>query len=265
MPPSSDPLSLAWLDGDLKLPHMPKFTPRKPNRRDKSSRQISKLFGDAPKLMEKKALPEEATKDEDLPFEEDPALYPHDLKAIMKPALIFGLRVSTLISRDKIMRQRKPETVSEDEAPDSTIVQRKRALDHAKLVTEQLDQRSSKRICLKHPRNIPDDEAETFKFTELPSEIRDMIYTFYFTNSSGEKPILMWAFKIKNVKIKGDFYSAAEKVYYTVNNLSFSIKECVRNSILGNMDDFHVGMIRKMTIDIPYVYPRGLRDPIISL
>jgi hypothetical protein len=251
MAPSSGPLPLAWLDGGLKLPHMPKFTPRKPNRRDKSSRQISKLFRDAPKLIEKKALPEKATKEEDLPFEEDPALYPHDLKGIMKPALIFGLQVSTLISRDKIMRQRKPETISEDEAPDSTIVQRKRALDHAKLVTEQLDQRSSKRICVKRPRNIPDDEAEIFRFTELPSEIRDMIYTFYFTNSSGEKPSLMWAFKIKNMKIKGDFYNAAEKIYYTVNNWSFSIKECVRNSILGNVDDFHVGMIRKMTIDIP--------------
>jgi hypothetical protein len=61
----------------------------------------------------------------------------------------------------------------------------------------------------------------------------------------------MWAFKINGVKIKGDFYNAAEKVYYTVNNWTFNIRECVQNSILGNMDQFHVEMIRKMRIEIP--------------
>ena len=52
------------------------------------------------------------------------------------------------------------------------------------------------------------------------------------------------------MKVKGDFYNAAEKVYYTVNNWTFSIKDCLRNSILGNMDQFHVEMIKKMTIEI---------------
>lgn len=81
-----------------------------------------------------------------------------------------------------------------------------------------------------------------------------MICIFYFASSSGEKPSLMWAFKINGVKIKGDFYDAAEKIYYAVNNWTFNIKDCLRNSILGNMDKYHVEMLRKLTIEIPYVF-----------
>jgi len=252
MAPSFDPLPLAWLDEDLKLPHMPRFPPpRKPNRRDKSSKQISKLFHEAPKFIKKKTLIENPPTKDDSPFKEDVPQQPHDLSGTMKPALVFGLQVSTLISRDRMIFERQSAPLSEDESPDSSIFQRKRALDHAKRVVEQLDQRSEKCRCVKSPRNIPDDKVEIFRFMELPPEIRDMIYTFYFTDRSAKKPSLMRAFKIKKKNIKGDFYHAAEKVYYMVNNWSFSVKECLRNSILGNMDDYHVGMIRKMTIEIP--------------
>ncbi|KAE9363628.1 hypothetical protein N431DRAFT_422530 [Stipitochalara longipes BDJ] len=248
---SSNPLPLAWLDGDLTLSHLPKFAPRKPNRRDKSLKQISSLFHNAPKLMKKRPLADKFTTEDDHPIEDELSQHPHDLKGTMNPALVFGLQVSTLISLDRMMLQRKPASTSEDESPDSIIVQRKRARDHARLVMKQLGQRSEKLHCVKRPRNVLGDELEIFRFTELPPEIRDIIYTFYFTNSSGEKPSLMWAFKINKVKIKGDFYDSAEKIYYTVNNWSFNVRDCTKNSILGNMDDFHVGMIRKMTIEIP--------------
>lgn len=252
---SSNLLPIAWLDSDLKLPHIPKFAPSKPNRRDKSAARISRLLHLAPTLMKKKSLADKPPAEDGLPTEDShtPPSIPN-LKGTMNPALVFGLQVSTLISRDRAMLQRKYTPALEAESPDSTMVQRKRALEHAKLVTEQMGQigqRSIKRRCINRTGKRSDEEVEIFRFTDLPSEIRDMIYTFYFTNSSGEKPSLMWAFKINGVKIKGDFYNSAEKVYYTVNNWTFNIRDCLKNSILGNMDQFHVEMIRKMTIEIP--------------
>jgi hypothetical protein len=169
----------------------------------------------------------------------------------MNPALVFGLQVETLISRDIAMLEREKIPASEPDSPDSTVLQRKRAVEHAKLVVEQMGQRSSKRRCTKRLGKISDQNTEIFRFMDLPSEIQDMIYIYYFTNSSGEKPGLMWAFKINGVKITGDFYDAAEKVYYTTNNWTFRIRDCVKNSILGNMDQVHVEMIRNMTIEIP--------------
>jgi hypothetical protein len=121
----------------------------------------------------------------------------------------------------------------------------------AKVVAEQLGKRSSKLLCKTRPIKSSDQKTEIFRFTDLPPEIRDMVYKIYFTNSSGKKPGLLLAFKIDGVKVKGDFYNAAKQVYYTVNNWDFSIIDCLKNSILGNMDQVHVKMIRKMSIQIP--------------
>jgi hypothetical protein len=243
---------LAWLDGDLALPRIPKFTLRKPKRRDRSSRQISKQLHLARTLTKKKSLADKPPTVVDLPAKSNhsPPSIPN-LKGTMNPAFLYGLQVSALISRDRAMRQGEYSSTSETNSPDSTILQRKRALEHAKLVAKQMGQRTSKRCCVKRSGKTSDEELEIFRFTDLPTEIRDMIYTFYFTNNSGDKPSLMWAFKIDGVKISGDFYNAAEKVYYTVNNWTFNIRDCLQNSILGSMDQFHVEMIRKMRIEIP--------------
>jgi hypothetical protein len=252
MASSSASRPLAWLDGDLALPHIPKFTPRKPKRRDKYSRQISKVLHLARTLTRKKSLADKPPAAVDHPTKSNhsPPSIPN-LKGTINPSFVYSLQVSTLISRDRAMLQGKYSSTSETNSPVSTSFQRKRALEHAKLVAEQMGQRSSKRCCVKRSEKTSDEELEIFKFTDLPTEIRDMIYTFYFTNNSGEKPSLMWAFKIDGVKIKGDFYNAAEKVYYTVNNWTFNIRDCLQNLILGNMDQFHVEMIRKMRIEIP--------------
>jgi hypothetical protein len=210
---------------------MPNISLRKSNRRHKRTKQISKLLYQS------------------LTPNNPPSSSMPDLQANVNPSLVFGLQVPNLILRDTAMLQ--AESLSELESPDSTIFQRKRALQHAKIVTEQMDERSNKRCHLNEKQKSPREKAETFRFTDLPSEIRDMIYWFYFTSSSGEKPRLMWAFMINGRKVRGNFYSAAEMVYYTVNNWTFNIKECRRNSILGNMDQYHVEMLRKMTIEIP--------------
>jgi hypothetical protein len=251
MASSSASWPLAWHD-NLALPHIPKFTPRKPKRRNKSSRHVSKQLHLARILTRKKSLANKPPTAVDLPTKSNhsPPSIPNP-KGTMSPAFVYGLQISALISRDRATLQGKYPSTSETNSPDSTSFQRKRALEHAKLVAEQMGQRSSKRCCVKRSEKTSDEELGIFKFTDLPTEIRDMIYTFYFTNNSGEKPSLMWAFKINGVKIKGDFYNAAEKVYYTVNNWTFNIRECVQNSILGNMDQFHVEMIRKMRIEIP--------------
>jgi len=139
----------------------------------------------------------------------------------------------------------------EAESPGSTVSQRNKALQHAKIVKEQLSQRSSKRRRVTRSGKSSEKDPEVFRFTDLPAEIRDMIYTFYFTSSNGEKPGLMWAFKINGVKVRGDFYDAAEKIYYTKNTWTFNIKDCLKNSILGNMDKYHIEMLRRMIIEIP--------------
>jgi hypothetical protein len=230
------------------LPHMPKFRLKKRTHRDKSS--LLKLLRHVPTMRETRnkrlANKPPAADQDNIP----PCTIPN-IKGTMNPTLVFGLQVETLISRDKAMLEREKISASEPDSLNSTILQRKRAVEHAKLVVKQIGQRSSKRRCAKRSGKISDQNTEIFRFMGLPPEIRDMIYTCYFMNSSGEKPRLMWAFKINGVKIKGDFYDAAEKVYYTVNSWTFSIRDCLKNSILGSMDQFHVEMIRKMTIEIP--------------
>jgi hypothetical protein len=78
------------------------------------------------------------------------------------------------------MLQGKYSSTSETNSPDSTSIQRKRALEHAKLVAEQMGQRSSKRCCVKRSEKTSDEELGIFKFTDLPTEIRDMILHVLF-------------------------------------------------------------------------------------
>jgi hypothetical protein len=239
-PPAS--LPLAWVDTDFKdleSLSLPK-TLRKTKHRDKSSKQKSRLLYQRPTLSKPVPLPR------------------LEIQAKMNPAFVLGLQVSNLILRDTAILQ--AESQPGDESPDSAVSQRNKALQHAKIVMEQLSQRSSKLRRVKRSGKSSEKDTKVFRFTDLPPEIRDMIYTFYFTSRSGKKPSLMWAFKINGVKIKGNFYDAAKKIYYTVNNWNFSIKDSMRNSILGYMDNYHVEMLRKLTIEIPYVfspiYPR---------
>jgi hypothetical protein len=170
----------------------------------------------------------------------------------MNPALAIGIQISILISRDRAMLQEESVLAAKPVSPDSTISQRKKAVEHAKVVVEQLGKRSGKICCKNRPNKVSDQGTEIFRFTDLPTEVRDMIYKFYFTNSNGKKPsLLLLAFKINGVKVKGGFYNEVEQACYPVNNWNFSIRDCLMNSILAKMDQFHVEMIRRMTIQIP--------------
>ena len=220
------------------------------DRRDKSS--LRQFIHHAKSLRDKKskyiAETDSLNDGDDPPLPGIPNL---NLSGARNPALVFGIQVSTLISRDRAMLQEECVMATEPDSPDSTILQRKRAVKHAKVVAEQLGKRTSKLLCKKGPIESSGQETEIFRFTDLPPEIRDTIYKMYFTISSEKKPGLLLAFKIDGVKVKGDFYNAAKQVYYHVNNWNFSIRDCLKNSILGNMDQVHVEMIRKMTIEIP--------------
>jgi hypothetical protein len=230
---SLDSRPLAWIDTDLRsLALLPKKSLKKPKgrRRNKSSKKILRLLYQGPTLDKPTPPPKP------------------EIRAKMNPALVFGLQVSRLILRDTAMLQ--TESQPEAESLDSTVSPRSKALQHAKLVTKQLSQRSIKSCCVRSEKS-PDKYTKVFRFTDLPPEIRDLIYSFYFMSSSGEKPRLMWAFKINGIKVRGDFYDAAEKIYYTENNWTFSAKDCLRNSTLGNMDRYHLEMLRKITIEIP--------------
>jgi hypothetical protein len=250
MASSSNPMPLARHEVDLTLPQMPQYRLKRRDRRDKSS--LRQFIHHAQTLRDKKSkyLAETASiEDGDDPS--PPGIPSLNLNGAMNPALVFGIQVSTLISRDRAMLQEESVSATEPVSPDSTISQRKRAVEHAKVVAEQLGKRSSKLLRKKRPIKSSDQETGIFRFTDLPPEIRDMIYKIYFTNSIGKKPRLLLAFKIDGVKVKGDFYNAAEQVYYLVKNWDFSIRDCLKNSILGNMDQVHVEVIRKMTIRIP--------------
>jgi hypothetical protein len=250
MASSSNPMPLARQEGDFMLPQMPEYRLKRRDRLDKSS--LRQFIHHAKTLRDKKS--KYLAKMASLKDGDDPPLpgIPNlNLSGARSPALVFGIQISTLISRDRAMLQEESVLATEPVSPDSTISQRKRAVEHAKVVVEQLGKRSSKLLCKKGPSKSSDQETKTFRFTDLPPEIRDVIYKIYFTNSSGKKPRLLLAFKIDGVKIKGDFHDAAEQVYYLVNNWNFSIRDCLKNSILGNMDRFHVEMIRRMTIQIP--------------
>jgi hypothetical protein len=251
MASSSHPMPLAQYEGDLTLPQMPEYRLKRRDRRDKSS--LRQFIHQAKTLRNKKSkyLAETAS------IKDGDDALPHEIPNLnnsgaMNPALFFGIEVSTLISRDRAMLQEESVLAPEPVSSDSTISQRKRAVEHAKVIAEQLGKRSNKLLYKKRTIKSSDQETEIFRFKDLPPEIRDTIYEMYFTNSSGKKPGLLLAFKIDGVKVKGDFYNAAKQVYYRVNNWNFSIRDCLKNSILGNMDQVHVEMIRKMTIEIPY-------------
>jgi hypothetical protein len=158
---SFDPLPLAWIDTDLAFPAMPKMMLRKPCRRRKSSNK--KIL----RLPYQSLIPN------------NPSSPPiPNLKAKINPALVFGLQVSYFILRDTAMLQ--AESLSDSESPDTPFFQRKKALQHARLVTEQMSKRSNERCRLDWTGKGLKGRSGTFRFTDLPPEIRDMIYTFYF-------------------------------------------------------------------------------------
>ena len=158
MASSSASRPLAWHD-NLALPHIPKFTPRKPKRRNKSSRHVSKQLHLARILTRKKSLANKPPTAVDLPTKSNhspPSI--SNPKGTMSPSFVYGLQISALISRDRAMLQGKYSSTSETNSPDSTSFQRKRALEHAKLVAEQMGQRSSKRCVVKRSEKTSDEE-----------------------------------------------------------------------------------------------------------
>jgi hypothetical protein len=160
-------------------------------------------------------------------------------------ALTLGLRVSELILRDRAMLQSSSDlTYSSREEPNPAALQRQRVIKQAQIVKEQM-----RKILLSSPI-LPNQTkkqmgVKPFEFQKLPPEIRDMIYAYAFTNSSGKKPTLLFALKNKEL-----LYKAARKIYFQINEFRFSVKQTVTESFLDKMEMEEVKAMRNVKLVI---------------
>jgi hypothetical protein len=159
------------------------------------------------------------------------------------PALTLGLRVSEFILRDKAMLQSSSHlTYPSREEPNPAALQRQRVIKQAQIVKEQM-----RKILLSSPI-LPNQTkkqmgAKPFEFQKLPPEIRDMIYAYAFTNSSGKKPTLLFALKHREL-----LYKAARKIYFQINEFRFTVKQTVTESFLDKMEMEEVKSMRNVKL-----------------
>ncbi len=85
--------------------------------------------------------------------------------------------------------------------------------------------------------------APTFRFTDLPPELRDLVSEMVFEECSGKKPKLLFAMK-GNKKL----YAAAKKVWLRTNNFTFTFQESALNRLREGLNGEEIELIRAATI-----------------
>jgi hypothetical protein len=167
----------------------------------------------------------------------------------MNPALAFGERISSLILRDAALLLLEPAKANNPHRLDTkATIWRPRAIEHANLVKQQLRfAKSNTQTLSKETKTAPvPEKAPVFRLADLPLEIRDMVFTYAFTRSSGKKPKLLWALK-DNKKL----HTAAYKIYCRVNNFSISLKYSDKKRGVEAMGDEYLKLVRNLTIVVP--------------
>jgi hypothetical protein len=162
--------------------------------------------------------------------------------------LIFGHRVSELILRDTAMLQ-SSSTYSSVQDPNPIALhpialQKERVIKQAQIVKEQMKKLPPPSPILPNKAKKPMG-AKPFEFQKLPPEIRDMIYTYAFSNSSGKKPTLLFALKNKEL-----LYKAARKIYFQINEFRGTVKQTVTETFFDRIEKEQLETMRNVKLVI---------------
>lgn len=87
--------------------------------------------------------------------------------------------------------------------------------------------------------------SNTFKFTQLPAELRIIIEQLVFTESSGKKPKMLWAMKGNKT-----LYAEAKGVWCKVNEFGFTYHGSDLNKIRQEMESSEKKLVRRALVTV---------------